>query len=191
MTLDAANKLPMAATKTKIALTEEALYSRIYVIRKQKVMLDFHLAELYQVQTKVLNQAVKRNVTRFPKDFMFQLSHPEWRVLRSQFVTLDTGRGQYSKYLPFAFTEQGVSMLSSVLNSQRAISVNIQIMRIFVKMRAMILSYKRLLKKIEKIEGDQLKNQKEISSIYKIIKNLLEPTFRVRRAIGFRLPSKE
>ena len=181
----------MAATKTKIALTEEALYSRIYVIRKQKVMLDFHLAELYQVQTKVLNQAVKRNVTRFPKDFMFQLSHPEWRVLRSQFVTLDTGRGQYSKYLPFAFTEQGVSMLSSVLNSQRAISVNIQIMRIFVKMRAMILSYKRLLKKIEKIEGAQLKNQKEISSIYKIIKNLLEPTFRVRRAIGFRLPSKE
>ncbi len=115
--------------KTRLALSEEIIYSRIYVIRKHKVMLSFDLASLYEVAPKVLNQAVKRNAERFPDDFMFQLSIKEWDSLRSQFVTLDGGRGKYPKYLPSAFTEQGVSMLSSVLNSPRAIAVNIQIMR--------------------------------------------------------------
>lgn len=98
----------------------EKIQTKIYEIRGQKVMLDFDLAELYGVATKVLNQAVKRNIERFPEDFLIQITRDEYNFLRSQFVTLETGRGKYSKYLPFAFTEQGVSMLSSVLNSPKA-----------------------------------------------------------------------
>ncbi len=114
--------------------------TRIYEIRCQKVMLDFDLAELYEVETKVLNQAVKRNIDRFPADFMIQITRDEYNSLRSQFVTLERGRGKYTKYLPYAFTEQGVSMLSSVLNSSKAIQMNIQIIRAFVFMRQYALS---------------------------------------------------
>jgi len=181
----------MAKKKTtSVTLTEEALYSHIYVIRKHKVMLDFHLADLYEVETRVLNQAVKRNPDRFPEDFMFQLSEKEWNSLRSQFVTLDGGRGKYPKYLPYAFTEQGVSMLSSVLNNSRAIAVNIQIMRLFVKMRQLIIGYKDLLKKIEKLERTQMESNEDISSIYKIIKELLEPAIKDRPPVGFKIPKK-
>ncbi len=175
--------------KTEVTLAEEVLYSHIYVIRKHKVMLDFHLAELYEVETRVLNQAVKRNFDRFPEDFMFQLSEEEWRSLRSQFVTLE-GRGKYPKYLPYVFTEQGVSMISSVLNSPRAIAVNIQIMRLFVKMRQMIIGYKDLLKKIEKLEKAQMENNEDIVSIYKIIKELLEPAVKNSPPIGFKIQQK-
>lgn len=180
----------MKRKPARVSLANEVLYSRIFIIRKQKVMLDFHLAELYEVPTKVLNQAVKRNKSRFPKDFMFQLKKSEWSALRSQFVTLDSGRGKYPKYLPFVFTEQGVSMLSSALSSPRAIAVNIQIMRIFVRMRQMISSYKVLLRKIEKLEKAQLDNNEDISSIYRIIKDLLEPSIKDRTPIGFKIQSR-
>jgi hypothetical protein len=119
------------------------LQSKIVDIRGQKVILDFDLAMLYEVETKVLNQAVKRNVKRFPDDFMFQLSDDEYNSLRSQIVTLENvGRGKYRKYLPFAFTEQGVAMLSGILNSDVAINVNIAIMRTFVMIRRYALEHK-------------------------------------------------
>lgn len=113
----------------------EEIRNRIYEIRGRQVMLDKDLAELYGVETKVLNQAVRRNIKRFPDDFMFQLIQEEWDFLRSQIVTLKKGRGEHSKYLPYAFTEQGVAMLSSVLRSDTAIEVNIRIMRTFVAVR--------------------------------------------------------
>jgi phage regulator Rha-like protein len=125
---------------------------KIYIIRGQKVMLDSDLAELYGVTTKTLVQAVKRNIKRFPLDFMFQLEIQYVMALRSQIVTLKTGQGQHRKYFPYVFTEQGVAMLSSVLNSERAVEVNIQIIRVFVKLREMIASHKDLAKKLEELE---------------------------------------
>lgn len=111
------------------------IQSKIYEVRGVKVMLDRDLAELYEVETKALNRAVKRNIKRFPSDFMFQLTSEEWESLRYQFGTLKTGRGEHTKYLPYAFTEQGLAMLSGILNSDVAINVNISIMRAFVAMR--------------------------------------------------------
>ena len=116
------------------------IQSKIYDIRGYKVMLDFDLAERYGLATRVLKQSVRRNIERFPDDFMFELTRNEYNYLRSQFVTLEIGRGKYSKYLPFAFTEQGVAMLSSVLNSKTAIAMNINIMRAFVAVRQLILN---------------------------------------------------
>jgi hypothetical protein len=127
-------------------LSDETLFKKIYVIRDQKILLDVDLAVLYGVETRVLKQAVKRNLARFPKDFMFVLSVKEFKILRSQFVTSNWGGVRYP---PMAFTEQGVAMLSSVLSTPRAITINIQIMRIFVKMRQMIISYKDLLEKLK------------------------------------------
>ena len=126
----------------KNLIPQEHIENRIFFIREQKVMLDRDLAILYDVETKALNQAVKRNVKRFPSDFMFQLTREEATSLRSHFVTLK--RGRHSKYAPYAFTEHGILMLSSVLNSQRAIQVNIQIMRTFTKLREMLASHVEL-----------------------------------------------
>ena len=133
-----------------IRITDDILLDRIHFIREQKVMLDRDLAELYGVETKVLNQAVSRNVKRFPEDFMFQLTMKEFENLKSQIVTSSWGG---IRKLPFVFTEQGVAMLSSVLNSKRAIQVNIQIMRLYTRMRSLLLNHKDLLLKIEKIES--------------------------------------
>src|ERR1035437_8551184 len=133
----------------------QLIQEKIYEIREFKVLLDYDLAQLYEVQTKALNQAVKRNLKRFPHDFMFRLSMAEWQVIQSQFVTasesdislrsqivtLKTGRGQHSKYTPYAFTEQGVAMLSGILNSDKAINMNIAIMRAFVFIRQYALSH--------------------------------------------------
>ena len=119
----------MTKHKNSIAVTMERIAQSILILRNHKVLLDADLAAMYGVETKVLLQAVKRNPQRFPADFMLQLTAQEWAALRSQFVTLKPGRGQHRKYLPYAFTEQGVAMLSSVLNSERAITVNIEIMR--------------------------------------------------------------
>lgn len=149
----------------------EKIQTKIYEIRGQKVMLDFDLAELYGVATKVLNQAVKRNIERFPEDFLIQITRDEYNFLRSQFVTLETGRGKYSKYLPFAFTEQGVSMLSSVLNSPNAIQINIQIMRAFVFMRQYALTHKDLTEKLQELEN---KYDKQFKSVYDAINFLLQ-----------------
>ena len=126
----------------------------IYDIRKQKVMIDFELAELYEVETKYLNRAVKRNIERFPSDFMFQLTRDEWNFLRCQIGTskIDEETRGGRQYLPYVFTEQGIAMLSSVLNSERAIQVNIQIMNTFVRIREMIISNQDLRRKIEVME---------------------------------------
>ena len=130
---------------------QEIIETKIVFIRGKKVMLDKNLAQLYGVETRALNQAVRRNIARFPEDFMFQLTKEEAEeLLRSQFVTLK--RGQHYKYLPFAFTENGVAMLSSVLNSERAIKVNIQIMRTFTRLREMLMTHKDLKEKIEAME---------------------------------------
>src|ERR1700730_6717746 len=135
------------------ALTRAADIARaILFLRGHKVLLDSDLAALYGVDSKVLLQAVRRNRERFPEDFMIQLTAAEWSALRSQIVTLKGGRGQHRKYLPYAFTEQGVAMLSTVLNSDRAIAVNIEIMRAFVRMREILASSKELARKFDELE---------------------------------------
>ncbi|HEX5154097.1 MAG TPA: ORF6N domain-containing protein [Parafilimonas sp.] len=167
-------------------LTEQFIVNKIYFIRGQKVMLDRDLAELYGVETKVLNQSVKRNFDRFPGDFMFRLTEKEWESLRSQFVTLETGRGRYPKYFPFAFTEQGVAMLSSVLNSSIAIHVNIQIIRVFTKMREIMLTNKDVLLKLEQLEKEVTKNKQDITLIFQALRQLLSKPAEKRRMIGFK-----
>jgi len=150
-------------TKKLIASVEQ-IESRIFLVRGQKVMLDEDLAALYEVEVKVLNQAVKRNLDRFPDDSMFQLSAEEALLLRSQFVTLKSGRGQHRKYSPYAFTEQGVAMLSSVLHSDRAIQVNIEIMRAFVRLRQMLSTNAELwIKQLVKLLAIPLSNQKTVA----------------------------
>ena len=139
----------MQKTSRFIEISDELVVSKIYFIRGQKLMLDEDLAGLYQVETRVLNQAVKRNIARFPSDFMFQLTSKEFENLKSQFVTSSWGG---RRKLPFAFTEQGVAMLSSVLKSEVAIQVNIQIIRVFTRMRQMLLSHKDILVQLDKIE---------------------------------------
>jgi len=155
----------------------------ILLVRRQKVMLDADLAGLYGVETKVLVQAVKRNIERFPEDFMFQLNKEEADFLRSQIVTLEKGRGQYSKYLPYAFTEQGVAMLSSVLRSQRAVQVNIEIMRAFIRLRQMLASHAELARKLDALEK---KYDAQFKDVFEAIRQLMAPPEKKRRAIGFR-----
>ncbi len=146
----------------------QIIQSKIRELRGKKVILDFELAELYGVETKVLKQAVKRNIERFPSDFMFVVTKEEEIFLRSQIVTLENkGRGKYSKYLPFAFTEQGVSMLSSVLRSSTAIAVNIAIMRVFVRMRELAATYEELKKQMDN-------HLKDYDELYRIVKQIRE-----------------
>ncbi|MBI5184884.1 MAG: ORF6N domain-containing protein [Nitrospinae bacterium] len=167
--------------ETTSLVPQESIEGRILILRGKKVMLDRDLAELYGVGTKVLNQAVKRNIKRFPDDFMFQLTKEE-ESLRSQFVTLKKGRGQHQKYLSYAFTEQGVAMLSSVLNSDRAIEVNIQIMRAFVRMRELLSEHADLKRKIEGIER---KYDAQFRVVFDAIRQLLEPPLKPKKRIGF------
>jgi hypothetical protein len=132
-------------------IKEQIIEKMIYLIRDQKVMLDKDLAELYEVETKVLNQAVKRNISRFPNDFMFQLTNEEGDSLRSQIVTSKVGKGG-RRYLPYVFTENGVAMLSSVLNSEKAIQINVSIMRIFTRLRSFLMLEKDLSDRVTKLE---------------------------------------
>jgi hypothetical protein len=155
---------------------------RILFIRKEKVLLDSDLAELYGVETKVLNQAVARNINRFPDDFMFRLNKDEATSLRSQFVTLDQSRGKHSKYLPQVFTEQGVAMLSSVLRSPRAVAVNIEIMRAFVKLRELLSLNADLSKKLEALEE---KYDGQFRIVFDAIRQLMMPPEKPKRKIGF------
>jgi hypothetical protein len=167
-------------------LTRAADITRaILWLRGHKVLLDADLAALYGVETKVLLQAVRRNLERFPQDFMIQLTATEWRTLRSQIVTLKRGPGQHRKYLPYAFTEQGVAMLSSVLNSHRAIAVNIEIMRAFVRMREMLASNKDLARKLDELERKLETHDRAIVDILKAIRELMNPPAPSRRSIGF------
>ncbi|MCK9420396.1 MAG: ORF6N domain-containing protein [Nitrospirae bacterium] len=166
----------------KPIVTAELIEHKIFLVRGQKVMLDGDLAELYGVEAKVLNQAVKRNIKRFPSDFMFQLSEDEDKALRSQFVTLKQGRGKHRKYLPYAFSEQGVAMLSSVLNSDRAIEVNILIIRAFVKLREMIASHKDLARKLDELEK---KYDGQFQIVFEAIRQLMAIEEKPKRKIGF------
>ncbi len=179
----------------RLPVPVETITRRIFVIRGQKVMLDSDLAELYQVLTKNLNLAVRRNADRFPEDFMFQLTEQEAESLRLQIATSNVGRGG-RRYLPYAFTEHGVAMLSAVLNSDRAVLMSIVIVRAFVRMRELLATHKDLAQKIEKLEVGQ-KHQAsviavvatEVSNLAKHInkefKKLREPRRRNKRRIGF------
>jgi len=151
---------------------QEMIENKIYLIRGHKVMLDKDLAVLYQIPTKVLIQAVKRNPKRFPGDFMLHLTRQEVMILRSQFVTSSWGGRRYE---PYAFTEQGVAMLSTVLNSERAIQVNIAIMRAFVKLRQIISAHKELAQKLDELERKVGKHDEDILIIFEAIRQLMEP----------------
>lgn len=159
----------------------EQIERKIYLLRGHRVMFDSDLADLYEVPVKVLNQAVKRNINRFPEDFMFQLTKEE-ESLRSQIVTLKNGRGHHRKYLPYAFTEQGVAMLSSVLNSERAVQVNIAIMRTFVKLREMIVSHKDLARRLDALEK---KYDAQFKVVFDAIRQLMTPPVKARKRIGY------
>ena len=171
--------------KQKIALTDEKVINKIYVIRSHKVMLDIDLAELYQVETGRLNEQVKRNAARFPPDFMFRLTNQEWQSLRSQIAISNNGRGG-RRYTPCAFTEHGVLMLSSVLNSERAIQVNIQIMRIYSKLKLIIMDHKDMLLKLEKLERKVSKHDNKFSVVFDHLRELLNPKTEPMRRIGFK-----
>lgn len=162
----------------------EVIGSRIFLIRGEKVMFDSHLAELYGVPTKALNLAVHRNIDRFPKDFMFQLTQQEMQRLRFQFET-SNGRGG-RRYCPYVFTEQGVAMLSSVLRSKRAIQINVAIMRAFVKIRRVLATHKDVVRKLEAIERIQKRHGLEIASIWDALNQLLAPKPKQYR-IGFKV----
>lgn len=170
----------------EIAISEEVILTKIYVIRNQKVMLDSDLASLYQVETKQLKRQVKRNIERFPEDFMFELTLKEYESLRSQFGTLK--QGAHSKYLPIVFTEQGVAMLSSVLNSKQAINVNIQIMRIFTKVRQMLTDNLSVKLEIEVIKTKLASQDKNIELIFNYLDELIEKqeNTQPRKQIGFK-----
>ena len=157
----------------------ERVTEKIYLIRGMKVLLDRDLAKLYGVETKVFKQAVKRNINRFPEDFMFELTGDEFKNLRSQIVTSSWGG---SRYVPMAFTEQGVAMLSSVLKSDRAVHVNIQIMRAFIKMRQMYIRHEDLKQKIIAMER---KYDKQFQIVFTAITQLLEEDEKPKRKIGY------
>ncbi|MBU1863885.1 MAG: ORF6N domain-containing protein [Candidatus Omnitrophica bacterium] len=178
-------------------IPDEIIERKIYLIRGKKVMLDKDLAQLYGVTTGRLNEQVKRNRKRFPQDFMYQLTWKEVISSRSQFAILKTRHGKNIKYLPYVFTEQGVAMLSSVLNSNRAIEVNIQIMRAFVRIRELIANHKDLRKKIEELEEKFTKKIEEKFAIhedqfelvfkaFEKLKKVLQPPKSPKRRIGFK-----
>lgn len=180
--------------QTKNLIPLDRIENKILYLRGQKVMIDYDLAVLYDVPTKKLNEQVKRNRERFPDDFMFQLTKDEANLisqfetasfLRSQFATLKKGRGQHRKYLPYAFTEQGVAMLSSILKSKRAIQVNLAIMRTFVSIRKFISTYEGLAMKIAELEK---KYDLKISRIMQVIDKLIEnkKNEKLKNEIGFK-----
>ena len=148
-------------------------------------MLDADLANLYGVPIKRLNEQVRRNIRRFPSDFMIRLTREEYNSLRSQFATLHKGRGEHRKYLPYAFTEQGVAMLSSVLNSDRAVDVNIEIMRASVRLRQLLSAHKELSEKISELERKIGNHDRQIQAIFEAIRQLMTPPETKKRKIGF------
>lgn len=165
---------------------ENEIARRIYFIREAKVMLDSDLAELYQVSVKRLNEQVRRNTERFPLDFMFQLTENEWEFLRSQFATLRSGLwGEHRKYLPLVFTEQGVAMLSGVLRSPRAIQVNLEIMRAFVRLRALLETNRELSLKISHLER---KYDKNFKVVFEALRELMMKPKLPKRIVGLGNP---
>lgn len=176
----------MAKTiKSSIVVADEVIMNKIYVVREQKVMIDRDLAELYQVETKRLKEAVRRNPKRFPKDFMFEMNKKEFENWRSQNASSKSDK-KGLRYAPFCFTEQGVTMLSCVLNSDHAIDVNIQIIRIFSKMKEMLLTNKDILLQMQKIEKKLTAHVNDIRLIFEALKQLLDPPHEQRKRIGFK-----
>jgi hypothetical protein len=165
-------------------VTPEFIERRIHLIRGQKVLLDKDLAELYQVKTRDLNKAVKRNINRFPSDFMFNLTLSEATSLKFQIGTSNVGRGGTRK-LPYAFTELGVAMLSSVLKSDRAVQMNIFIMRAFVKLRELLATHRDLAEKLKELEKEQLLQGKDIVTISLILKKMKDEPIKSKGKIGF------
>jgi hypothetical protein len=180
----------MAKGLTQIALPDEIITSKIYLIRDRKVMLDEDLAELYGVTTGNLNKAVSRNIARFPEDFMFQVTKEEFDNLIFQFGTSSWGG---RRKLPNAFTEQGVAMLSGVLHSERAITVNIQIMRVFTKVREILTDNLSVRLEIEEIKKQLVNHDKNIELVFSYLDELIEKhdNPKPRKAIGFKIPAKE
>ncbi len=174
--------------KTENLIIPERILKSIYLIRNQKVMLDHELAQLYGVETKRLNEQVKRNSSRFPDDFMFQLSVEEWNHLRSQIATSsDSSDNSWGgrRVSPYVFTELGVAMLSSVLNSQIAIQMNISIMRVFVHMRKWSANYEELINRLEELGQEQSIHSEQIRSIYNLIEQLVSPSIKNRKPLGY------
>ena len=169
--------------RRKLILPDEVVASKIRFIRGQKVILDKDLAELYTVPTGNLNKAVRRNLKRFPDDFMFQLTQKEFENLIFQIGTSSWGG---TRKMPYVFTEQGVAMLSSVLNSERAILVNIYIIRVFTKIRQIMMIHKDVLLKLEQLEGKVIRQDDEIRLIFKYLKELINPMTKPLRRIGFK-----
>lgn len=174
--------------KNKMMVPEEIIMKKIYYVRGQKVMLDKDLAALYGVETKQLKRAVRRNEKRFPTDFMFELTTKEFEILRSNFGTSSWGGIRYN---PMAFTEQGVAMLSSVLNSERAILVNIQIIRVFTRVREMLYAHKNIIEKLKNIEHLLSDHDDMIRLIFEVLKELKqakqeELDFKSRPRIGYK-----
>src|SRR5713226_3997736 len=171
------------AMNTSAAVNTEALMRKILVIRGHRVLLDSELASLYQVETKGLTRAVRRNADRFPADFTYQLTAEEAGSLRCQIGALKTGRGRHRKYSPYVFTEQGVAMLSSVLSSKRAVQVNIEIMRAFVRLRQMLASHAELARKLANLEK---KYDAQFKVVFDAIRQLMTPLeSKKKRPIGF------
>ena len=181
-------------TETPI-ISDELVTNKIYLIRGHKVMMDSDLATLYKVETMRLNEQVTRNKERFPEDFMFQLTKDEFENLISQIAISSSSSDKAGwggrRKLPYVFTEQGVAMLSSVLNSPTAIAVNIQIIRVFTRMRALLLSHKDILLQLEKIEKKLGRHDDQILLIFEYLKKLLTPPQQPRRRIGFRRKGEE
>jgi len=181
------NKIVMAKQALQALVAEQKILNQIYVIRKQKVMLDEDLAKMYQVETKRLNEQVKRNLKRFPKDFMFILTQKEFDNLKSQNATSSWGG---RRKLPNAFTEQGVAMLSSVLNSDIAIDVNIRIIRVFTKLREYALTNTEILTQLNHLEKDSKRYGRDIENIFLVLKELLDKKANSqrepRKRIGFK-----
>jgi hypothetical protein len=181
----------MKKIQGEIAIAEEIIISKIYNIRGRQVMLASDLSELYQVETKVLNQQVKRNIGKFPDRYMFQLTKEEYDRLRSQFVTLK--RGHHVKYLPYAFTEHGILMLSSVLKSERAEKVNILIIDTFIRLREILFIHKDMVNQLEKVRNKLSEHDNQIMVILEYLKQLEqskqeETDFKERKRIGFKPP---
>ncbi len=179
----------MEKNSLQVLVVEEKILNKIYFIRGNKVMIDRDLAEMYGVETRTLNQSIKRNIKRFPKDFMFQLNEKEFANLISQNVTSSWGG---VRKMPYAFTEQGVAMLSSVLNSEIAIEVNIRIIRVFTKMREYALTHKDILLHLAKLEKETKGNSKDIENIFSVLKELIEKQQKPlppRNSIGFKSKS--
>jgi hypothetical protein len=176
----------MAKKELQALVSEQKILNKIHIIRGQKVMIDEHLAEMYGVETKRLNEQVKRNLKRFPRDFMFELSVNEFENLKSHFATSSWGG---RRKLPRAFTEQGVAMLSSILNSETAIEVNINIIRVFTKMREYALTNKEILMQLAKLEKEVTGNSKDIENIFMVLKELISKQAappKPRNKIGFK-----